>query len=74
MNLWFRGALRDKLDGIVRGPRIADSGLFNRPALAKLVTEHQSGIRDHSAVLWSIVMFDEFLGNVHTASSAGIAA
>jgi asparagine synthase (glutamine-hydrolysing) len=74
MNLWFRGALRAKLDSIVRGPRIADSGLFDRQALVKLVAEHQSGRRDHNAVLWSIIMFDEFLRNAAAASPAGTVA
>jgi asparagine synthase (glutamine-hydrolysing) len=59
--LWFRGALRDQLESVVCGPRMVESGLFNAVQLRKLVTEHQSGRRDHSAALWALLMFDGFL-------------
>ena len=32
--------------------------------LNRLLNEHQSGASDHSAPLWTVLMFDAFLRNV----------
>jgi asparagine synthase (glutamine-hydrolysing) len=58
---WFRGPLRQRVRDAVLGDRLADSGLFNRATLGRLVDEHQSGRRDHSAPLWQLLMFEAFL-------------
>ena len=58
---WFRGPLRERLRESVLGPRMLDSGYFERRFLASLVDDHQSGLKDHSAALWSLLMFDGFL-------------
>lgn len=67
---WFRGPLRQRLRDAVLGERLADSGMFNRAALARLLDQHQSGLRDHSASLWSLLMFEAFLrtGGVERAT------
>ncbi|MDD5330405.1 MAG: amidotransferase 1, exosortase A system-associated [Sulfuricella sp.] len=61
---WFRGPLRQKLADAVLGPVLADSGLFDRAYLREMVEQHQSGLRDYSAPLWSLLMFESFLRNV----------
>ncbi len=58
---WFRGPLAEKLRAAVTGPILADSGYFDPATLAGLVDRHQSGLRDHSPVLWSLLMFESFL-------------
>jgi asparagine synthase (glutamine-hydrolysing) len=58
---WFRGPLRQRLRDAVLGPRMLDSGYFERRFLTALVDDHQSGVNDHSAALWSLLMFDGFL-------------
>ena len=58
---WFRGPLRDYLRNAVLGERMLDSGYFDRPYLARMVDDHQSGLSDHSAALWCLLMFDGFL-------------
>lgn len=60
---WFRGPLRERLRTAVLGPTMADSGIFDMNYVASLVEQHQSGRRDHSAALWSLLMFDGFLRN-----------
>lgn len=60
---WFRGPLRDRVRQSVLGSRLAGSGIFNRDFLTHLVDEHEAGRRDYSAPLWSLLMFDAFLGN-----------
>jgi asparagine synthase (glutamine-hydrolysing) len=55
---WFRGAYRPVIDEYVLGARTIERGIFN-PAFARsLVAEHQSGARDHSQRLWSLVNFE----------------
>ena len=58
---WFRGPLKQRVRDAVLGERLADSGLFNPATLRRLVEQHQSGMRDHSAPLWSLLMFEAFL-------------
>lgn len=58
---WFRGPLRDRVRESVLGERLLDTGMFDRRALSQLVEQHQSGARDHSAPLWSLLMFDAFM-------------
>ncbi len=58
---WFRGPLRDRVRTSILGPRLLDSGYFNREFLTHLVDEHESGRRDYSAPLWSLLMFESFL-------------
>lgn len=55
---WFRGPLKERLRESVVDGGLANMGLFDREYLSKLVNQHQSGQRDHSAVLWSLLMFE----------------
>ena len=58
---WFRGPLRERVRDGILGSAMVDSGLFRRQYLEKLVTQHQSGVRDYSAPLWTLLMFESFL-------------
>jgi asparagine synthase (glutamine-hydrolysing) len=64
---WFRGPLRLKVRDAVLGPMLADTGYFNRKVLQQMLDAHQSGRRDFSASLWTILMFEAFLRNVMDA-------
>jgi asparagine synthase (glutamine-hydrolysing) len=55
---WFRGPLRERVRELVLGSGLAATGIFRRAALEKLVREHESGARDHSAALWALMMFE----------------
>ena len=70
---WFKGPLRERVKQALCGERIADSGLFDMARMARLVDEHTSGARDHSAALWSLLMFEGFLRRSATGT-AGAAA
>jgi asparagine synthase (glutamine-hydrolysing) len=61
---WFRGPLRARVRDALLGERLADTGLFNRLYLQHLVDDHQSGLKDYSAPIWSLLMFEAFLANV----------
>jgi asparagine synthase (glutamine-hydrolysing) len=67
---WFRGPLRERVRDALTGERLVDTGMFEPAVLRRLVDEHQSGVRDHSAPLWTLVMFDAFLRNVVDGAAA----
>ncbi len=80
---WLRGPLAQRLEKAVMGGALADSDLFEMGAVRQLLAQHQSGRRDRSSVLWSLLMFEAFLRRTHggdgalpksTASSAVLAA
>ncbi|WP_116364733.1 XrtA/PEP-CTERM system amidotransferase [Parahaliea mediterranea] len=54
---WFRGPLKQRLRAALLEGGLADSGLFNPETLRKMVDDHQSGRREYSAPLWSLLMF-----------------
>lgn len=60
---WFRGPLKDRVQKALLGETLASTGLFNRDYLQHLVDAHQSGARDYSAPLWTLLMFEAFLRN-----------
>jgi asparagine synthase (glutamine-hydrolysing) len=61
---WFHGPLRSRVRESILGARLADTALFDHNRLKRVVSEHESGLRDNSAVLWALLMFDAFLRNV----------
>ena len=61
LDMWFRGSLKDRIADCVTGSRLKHCGIFDASYLDRVVKEHQSGKRDHSALLWSLLMFDGFL-------------
>jgi asparagine synthase (glutamine-hydrolysing) len=60
---WFRGPLKAKLNAALKSQRMADTGLFNMAFLSRMADEHARGVRDYSASLWSLLMFEAFLRN-----------
>ncbi|GAB6054302.1 amidotransferase 1, exosortase A system-associated [Magnetospira thiophila] len=64
---WFRGPLRDRVRDVVTGELLGDCGLFDQKYLKTLVDQHQAGSRDHSAPLWTLVMFESFLRKTREA-------
>jgi len=61
---WFRGPLAKTIRSVVLGERLASTGLFNQDFLREVVEAHQSGRRDYSVILWTVLMFDAFLAQV----------
>ncbi len=62
---WFRGPLRQHVRERLCGSVLCDSGLFDMATIGTLLDQHQSAVRDHSAALWSLSMFESFLRQVH---------
>ena len=61
---WFRGPLKQRVRDAVLGDRLKATGWFNPVYLHHLVESHQSGARDYSAPLWTLLMFEAFLRQV----------
>jgi asparagine synthase (glutamine-hydrolysing) len=74
LEAWFRGSLRDHMTETVCGPRLAETGVFDEAALARLVADHRSGRRNHSAALWALLMFDGFLRSQSAPTANAVAA
>jgi asparagine synthase (glutamine-hydrolysing) len=70
---WFRGPLREPVRKAVLGSVLAQTGWFNATYLRRLVEDHQSGLRDYSTPLWTLLMFESFLRNVMGAQPARLA-
>ena len=58
---WLRGPLRDRLYAAMGAGVLEASGALDMPTLRALADAHIAGARDHSRVLWSVLMFDAFL-------------
>jgi asparagine synthase (glutamine-hydrolysing) len=54
---WFRGPLKQRLRESLLEGGLAETGLFNHAFLEKLIADHQSGLREYSGPLWSLMMF-----------------
>ena len=63
---WLRGPLAQRTRDAVLGPRMLQAGYFNPDTLKAMVAQHQSGQRDFSAPLWTLLMFDAFLGQAQS--------
>jgi asparagine synthase (glutamine-hydrolysing) len=67
---WFRGPLRERMRSAVLGSQLAETGMFDAGTLRHLVDAHQSGARDYSAPLWTLLMFEAFLRNTMETANA----
>ena len=68
---WFRGPLKQRVRDAVLGDTLAATGIFNRDYLQHLVDAHQSGARDYSSPLWTLLMFEAFVRNNGSMESMG---
>jgi asparagine synthase (glutamine-hydrolysing) len=71
---WFREPLRARVRSALLDGGLLDTGWFERRTLEHLVDAHQSGRRDYSAPLWSLLMFEAFLRNVEGGTSRAAGA
>ena len=57
---WFRGPLREQVREAILGPTLLDLGFFDQNFMEQLIDQHQTGIRDYSAAIWSLLTFESF--------------
>jgi asparagine synthase (glutamine-hydrolysing) len=58
---WIRGPLRTRVQTALTSSHLAETGIFNTKYLIDIFDQHVRGLRDHSAPLWSMMMFESFL-------------
>jgi len=61
---WFRRQLKQRVRQELLEGRLSATGIFAPEYLRTLLDEHQTGRRDHSAPLWSLLMFNGFCRRV----------
>ena len=61
IDIWFRGSLNERIRSALDAPHIRDSDIFDSNYLDRLLREHVVGQRNHSATLWSLLMFEGFV-------------
>jgi asparagine synthase (glutamine-hydrolysing) len=54
---WLRGDLRDWAESLLAEQSLRDEGYFRVGAVRRAWDQHQTGLADHSTVLWSILAF-----------------
>jgi len=54
---WLRGPLAPLMARLLGRERLKRQGLFQPEDVARRITEHQSGRRDHRKPLWTLLMF-----------------
>jgi asparagine synthase (glutamine-hydrolysing) len=61
LDRWFRGPLAAQMKALATSPHLLGTGFFSPGSLERVVNRHLAGRRDHSAVLWALLMFDGFI-------------
>jgi asparagine synthase (glutamine-hydrolysing) len=66
LRYWFRRELRGRLDALVRpGARIHE--YIDAAATERVLREHDTGRRDHSALLWKLLVLEIFVQRLSAA-------
>ncbi len=58
LNRWFRQDFSTLLEKYLSPDRIKRNGYFNSTYIENLKTEHSSGLKDNSKLLWTLVAFE----------------
>lgn len=61
----FRGAGADRLRVALCGEAMGDAGICDAREIGRLIDDHASRRADHSQALWSLLMLEGFLREVH---------
>jgi asparagine synthase (glutamine-hydrolysing) len=61
LDAWFKGPLKEKVREALLGETMKQCGLFNQTFIEHMVNLHQSGLKDYSTPIWSLLMFEAFL-------------
>lgn len=57
---WLRGPLRKQAEVALLGSDLAATEYFNRGYLEQILREHQSKVRDHGYLIWSLLLLESF--------------
>jgi len=57
LNAWLRGPLRDLVHTCLAEPVLREIGFFDSQAVARIVREHEEGLRNHESRIWALLTF-----------------
>ncbi len=57
---WLRGPLRSRVQDVIRGSPLWESGLLDREVFARWASEHQDFHTDHSRTLYALLVLDQW--------------
>jgi asparagine synthase (glutamine-hydrolysing) len=57
---WLRDELRVQVDHFLAPDRLGSAGLLEPATVARLLAEHRSGSSNHSHVLWTLLVFEQW--------------
>ena len=57
---WFRGPLRKRVRETLLGEEFLDMGIFNADYIKDMIDLHQSGKREYSSAIWTLMMLESF--------------
>jgi asparagine synthase (glutamine-hydrolysing) len=66
---WLRGPLGARLEAVVKGSPLWDTGLLDQPTFRTWQQEHQERRRDRSKPLWALYVLDRWLRRSNVRSS-----
>jgi asparagine synthase (glutamine-hydrolysing) len=77
LNSWLRGPLRDLVHTYLAEPALREVGLFNSQAVARILNEHNRGLRNHETKIWVLLIFmlwhNLYMGNGSTPKNGLLA-
>ncbi len=71
---WLAGPWAEFTRAMLLGSRVAQRGIFYRPAIARLIEQHRAGMRDHSQRLWQLLFLELWLRQHYDVAPAGLPA
>jgi len=57
LNSWLRGPLRDFVHTYLSKPALQDVGFFHHRAVARVLKEHDQGVKNHETKIWVLLIF-----------------
>ncbi len=67
---WFRGPLQASVKNALSGGLLLDTGWFDQAFIRSAFDQHIRRLRDHSRLIWSLLMFEAFLRDVHQGNTS----
>ena len=61
---WFRGPLRERVRDSLLGSHLRDTGYFDSSFIESMISQHDRGVRDFSAPIWTLLMFESFVRRI----------
>jgi asparagine synthase (glutamine-hydrolysing) len=60
LKTWFAAELRDELNARLATAHIERMGGVSARAVARILDDHQRGVRDHTQLLWALFLLDRW--------------